>query len=731
MVTIKVTRREEGKFPSRDDYLRVRGHFQNRKLCRVLGKAFRAPNGLVESQTDVDWRYFPWITPILGSGCADVPDDPSLHPQAFAAAVEAQVRDSLTDEIEELKNEFGGHGGPPNYSDSGRLVRRAQEFARDLVIDRAQWTREGLRQSPAGEVKLIPGAGRMVVLAAVLTEFYAAAKKDNPLPWSRWEYDRAFISVRDRTDASDLADAARFHADRARRESRAVEGPNVGLAGTICSWLGSVIDGLEGRSVIGRPGNHIQLTERDLRLATEIAWLFLTSQTQIYPGWTSLMTGLVLSHDRTNEHPPGHPGRVPNYFDLRSRGPAEDIVKLLSQEQLAQSAEQWSHPQEGLQSQPRRIGFYRAVANVLWSQASQSQRPAQHGQAPPATAFVSSFDLELEMALWRTAVDSNDAGGRDEYFVVVPVHVFAGGQDEFARPCWLRGRVAPSAHHGASGMLEAIRKPTDWRLIGSDGDASELRRGPHVVRLSGSPLTVLELNDQERERLVRDLKSADVDISLEEMELEHAVTLDEYLALRQAEAELVHQLTDPRDSDVQRDRSLPQMLVSNVPKPSEESTVAPRFWMAFGVPVADSAVRYRLISQISRRLQPSAGAPNDVSVGSAGDDCRDVDAGGGSSVDDEMGAIFGKVGAAGGATQERRANGAVAPRIEVSSNAGLHGVVVNRRIDDYAAHVLYWVGLDVVEGSVTDFIPDLDHYRHHLEAGGLRSFPAGDKSCEV
>ena len=64
-----------------------------------------------------------------------------------------------------------------------------------------------------------------------------------------------------------------------------------------------------------------------------------------------------------------------------------------------------------------------------------------------------------------------------------------------------------------------------------------------------------------------------------------------------------------------------------------------------------------------------------------------------------------------------------------SQQRGLAGLVVNRRVSDSDAHVLDWIGFDVVEASASDFIDDLAHYTAHVRAGGRTGWPLPDRSC--
>ena len=70
--------------------------------------------------------------------------------------------------------------------------------------------------------------------------------------------------------------------------------------------------------------------------------------------------------------------------------------------------------------------IFDAAAKMLWSQQEVISEVVKQRQSagsreallPPASAFVTSFDIELEMAMWRMGPK------KASYFVVVPIHHF-------------------------------------------------------------------------------------------------------------------------------------------------------------------------------------------------------------------------------------------------------------------------------------------------------------------
>jgi hypothetical protein len=306
--------------------------------------------------------------------------------------------------------------------------------------------------------------------------------------------------------------------------------------------------------------------------------------------------------------------------------------------------------------------------------------------------------------------------------------------------------------------LAQIRSPRNWTLVPSDRHDC-LWDGPHVIRQSGCPLfdiptgratssteaAALEVIGNELDK--RDLATTWTPASLH---IEHALTIDEHLAVRLAEVELYYATRDPRDEDAKRPLSLPLALVAG---PSDDlvPTSPFRYWMAFGVPVADPAIRHRLMSQIAvSEIRGRAGVGADrlslSDIGSARAATTTVTGSAGGRYDEAL--LFSSDtpssdGSVPGGGDEQAAStdvgdddssrthgggGEGGNDLESSENRRMRGVVVNRRITGEDANLLFWLGLDVIrEETASAFEGDLRHYADHLwdEAGG---WPQSSKS---
>jgi hypothetical protein len=317
--------------------------------------------------------------------------------------------------------------------------------------------------------------------------------------------------------------------------------------------------------------------------------------------------------------------------------------------------------------------------------------------------------------------------------VVVPVHVFDKDSEGLAEPCWIRGKVTKS---DTKHELARIQEPENWELLPSKPDAGELFAGPHIVHLSGAPLLSLRALDQPAdgtevdsaaEACKRELAKALEETSLtggssarsldpSRISIEHAIFADEYLALRHAQIDLFYQFSRITDAKLMRsDRSLPRLLTSASAVPTNSRGDNPRFWLVVGVALADPAIRYRLISQLSLRrvdtdgFEPRGRRDSSNGGGNAAVGCSDPD--------EEMAALF---------REPVHREDQVEPSFDEFS-----GVVVNWRISDDEAATFYWLGFDVIKDRADCFIPDVVHYTEHLGEGGWKHWPSPNEFCKV
>lgn len=559
MPAIRAERTQRINAPTRDSYLRRRtlqGLVQPR-LCNVIAEANElvtanerdAPNGLT-SKREVP-PGFPWLTPVLGSGSL-----PSTGQELRLDPHQQRKRIVHLLESQELRTQDDGLSAS----------ELCDSFLDSLIEDRIGRAIESdhnasLANPTESDPRPVDGdTARIALLTALLTRAYHLAKAWPPEAVGRWGSDRA----------------------RLRDGERPASEPDL-LVAEISHLLGVILD---------EPGTHesmvpvFERVRQDLndhhptvrlsrvRTLTEFVWYLLSRQRPPYPGWTDLLFELSLDQELSPEDGPGLPR--PSFANLSMPG---DPVRTVYAKVTERAWDFLMHePTDGTGT------IHQAVASLLTKQAALRTDPDSGGHLPVASAFVTTFDLELEMALLARG---------QEFVVVFPVHVHTANHMDEAHPRWLACRVVPDRHEETRYQLRKLRQPEAEHLflVLEDEDDPFENRGlaslPIVVRLSGCPLIDLpdprpgEPSDRGTvlfEQIRDSLQTADNDpIS----SISHAVLLDEYTA--------THPTTPESQST---GSSLPPVF-------SARTENIPRFWLVLGVQIRDTAVRQRLTSQIA------------------------------------------------------------------------------------------------------------------------------------
>ena len=681
-------------FPSRKDYMLqalgsvpgTGGGFSPR-FCQVV-EAVTSPD---KARSGDPWSGVPWLTIVVGSGCLD--GGIAFSAESLGLAVGASVEDALMPVLP-----VG-----PGLSASD-LVEPTRGFTMDLVRGRmalpaASKGDDGPIDGDSSERPQVdPTAIRLLVLGSLLTRFFHRVRSSGYVASARWDDDTALLTADVREIAFEIAEPSLalidFLVEDLRAHNLGEENENVVEA--ICTLLMSIRDGLDS---VER-----KLKVDHLRIVTEVAWYFLSlsdgvSVYPVYPGWTELLLRLMLREGIQVRTTSGRPR--PRHTQIAELPDA--VVELLE----PMTKKSWL---EGTEDTNERRQLFDAAATVLCAQADQLEQqqhrldargealrlPPGASRLPPAAALVTSFDLELDMAMWRTR-------GNKPFSVVVPIHIL---RDELsareAEFCWLMGSVLPTPDKASESTLRALRSPSDWRLLTPQTATDVLRSQPTVVHLSGCPLFALpDLAEERNAELVEELADVGIIFDLGEVELAHAVTVDEYLALRQSEAELFWTSNDDAGGS-SRNRALH-------PSFTKDGGENKRFWMALGVPMADPAVRNRLASQITLRwVRESAHRSQVPATGEAflGPDPSAQAMPNGNGRHSVDGAEY------------------------RSYRADVDGVAVNRYMSDDEVGLLNWLGLDIVEARCSDFTGDLRHYARHLVSEDLKRVKL-DRPCRL
>lgn len=698
-----VSRGDRQWYEGRWRYVNERSSADEPRLCHVMEEAAERACRLYHHGDVVpqnSWTGFPWLTVVLGSGAVAIADEPGLN----SAAISAKVRSIISSRID-------GTDGPPTIRLSTPTFEPnfptiAEEFTRSLAQDRLQEEyaapQPNLKPVDPKAVDLViePVAADLALLTALLTSWFNRVRSAFYAPLSRWDDDRAVHDVNANLPSLeyldlDVLEPAIIVLNHVRSQLKQGETTaHIKVANAVTDLLALMSTSLQPG--IGMPRT---LRIEHLRLLTEVCWHFLLLETSMYPGWTDLLLGLMLQEKRGSDK--GFRRARPLFKNLRSL--PEYVTSLMTRP----TERSWdlSEPVDGDENLPGpRDSMYRSIGDVLWTQADLVARRV--ADAPPAVAFVTSFDLEVEMGLWMTAPENGTGSDTDPsmFNVVVPVHVLRDASISEAEPCWLLGQIRPDHDLTWKQQLKSLRNPSNWRVLHSKTPLATLRRHPTVVRLSGCPLFSLpDLEDSEvAASMVDQLEGVGISFDSNNGVIVPAVTVDEYLALRQAEAEFFWS-SSHIPSEAPFGRGLPTELTM-------DGDANPRFWMALGVPIGDPAVRHRLVSQITLRRMREAVAGFDPGAVQSGNQLGAPPAG-------EM--------------LRPPESGTPDGTATASVRRDVDGVVVNRRVNDDEASLLYWLGLDVVRDDCQSFVKDLNHYVDHLlDPGPARRTPPSG-ACRV
>lgn len=474
----------------------------------------------------------------------------------------------------------------------------------------------------------------LVEAAASVTESYFTVKAQNLHSVSRWS-----------------TDVLRLDAKEDAVQKRLAHDSLVRLANTLDQ---SKKEQLRASQIVGdlsaglaRGSGEISLAS--LEALTEIAWQIITRHFTIfsdYPEWPEFLVRLSLDNERSRLIRQGPPRPA-----LRSALDATHLIEGALKQQTRESADGYLKGQPAREA--ARVDAYAKFADLLYRMArfraktlprrrpafdagsSRQQSPVAPRSRvtkppPPASAFVTTFDLELEFALAH--------GHPDQPFVIaVPVNVIdnAEGVKEhlLASTMWLGCVVRPEPKRDLYDRI--VNPPADaWFTLGTlvtmgkgvdtplaeGGSLTELeanalrlvRRAlpegvdvlgelPVIVRLAGAPLinlpklqhanqTFTDIGDVVRQAAGLPLVSTDdgaptwngssVQV---EIQLAHATLLDEHNALRLSLPEVLGE----------HPWGLPRDLAAPV-----NSNGYWRYWMLLGVELSDPVIRYRVFSQI-------------------------------------------------------------------------------------------------------------------------------------
>jgi hypothetical protein len=610
------------------DYLASLGKSRSHRICNVD----TGPNR-------------PWLTLVIGSGCA-------TSKKQMEALVATVAR--LQAKVESVYSGRAIDGQP--------IAERVTPFAEDLIRDRLRLPElPSVDLPPAGHDDVERWLADMFVASVMLTKIYFRAKSATDNAPRRPDHgDEAAIGPANHAWWSlktECIDPAHEIVQRLEREAAAIAahlGPEAQEA--VEATVLALMSRLAG--VLHPPeGEEVEIGLWDVQALAEFAWLCLSASTStdgdavgVYPGWTDLLVDLSNVDDSRE----GRVG-VPSF---RTIAAAQDVIRS---RYLRITHDAWIKG-DGNE-------LYRAAATLLIAEEerrlvrnTKANQKESGGEPPLAAAFVTSFDMELELALLRQGA---------AFTVVLPVHVI-NTVNQIAHTCWLGLRVPGSSpDERPEERLPRLLEPGEDQ-VSIVGGSAELS-GPLVVRLAGCPLIDLpnlQKANRLREKLSQFLHAALFDEAggrdeqltdiQDQLDLQPAVVISERDAILQNALDLL-----PSDERLGSETGFTDDTIQArsgdkkyglYPAVNAGRRGWARFWVLLGVQIRDTAVRQRLATLVSAAsLSSDLGAPTNR-----------------------------------------------------------NGVAVNRYVTELEQDLLFWSGFDVVIGNAVDFADELDHFAKHL-----------------
>lgn len=438
------------------EFLATRGREEEPQLCEVLVKSQQVMHDVAREFVDkhpnlkrvnTELAGFPWLTPVIGTGClGDVSAASASRLRGLPAALAALWREQ--------------HDLP----DGTELAALIRVFAESLVADRfpdlpvAQPT--DLDDLGATHDELRPAAAAVLAAALLRRLQHTALAMHDAVPRS----DPAIRPPAEHYRRADVVD------DLVRPAAAALQQLHDGLSDKADEPLRLIVNQvhLSTTALATDPGTGgRELTASDVEAVRELAWLLMMRAVKEYPGWRDLLTRLVLQRKEN------HDGR--SRPSIPRIGSAATWIKAALEEATNRSWREMNSLEAG---GSRRTEFFESVAQVVSDQAALA---SSNKGLPRASVLVTSFDLELEMALVRK--------GRP-FTVLVPFHFVYGKETEASQRSslvWLEAEFTPpSPGKAVSETFSLSDFQPKWSILGQDVVADRDR--PVVIRLTGSPL---------------------------------------------------------------------------------------------------------------------------------------------------------------------------------------------------------------------------------------------------
>jgi hypothetical protein len=509
---------------------------------------------------------FPWITPVLGSGTVD-------RGLADGGA-------TLRHRLAEITRVFGDDSLPDGLTKAELTTHIANVLIKGRI--NTSWDPTGPSfPSPTANDALVRPTALLLLAVALLTRLHDEAMATEMVPVPRWEEEPVVGSDRRSGRWAEIEIALRAPAEEVLRE--------------LCEWHDR--DDLPDGSAFGAGvlalirARHEEVkgativSLANLRLLTECAWYYLTREFLTYPGWSDVMLELTVDH-RTIPHQDGHARPL---YDRLSRQAREHIQSRY----WGVASESW-RMRMSADAREQQPSIHDRIATVLQFQARLQATNRGPAAVPAPAAYVTGFDLELELALLAI---------RQPFVLAVPVLVARERSDPEVSMLWLGQLVDPTATEPGD-ELSALLATRNFVLSGFDqfGRSEQHHRGlPVVVRLTGCPAIPAPSTEDDydfRLQVCRILGWTDGSTGppKETPQLLSLFVLDEYVssALGTIESYLDH-LDDAR-------LGLPRWVIGT---PGGVNARFARFWLVIGAQLGDNSIRQRIVAQLAAAVATS------------------------------------------------------------------------------------------------------------------------------
>ena len=697
---------------SKSEFLNPPGLWQEGFCQALLASTWDLAVGIEPDEWDdvvPDWLAYPWLTFVVGSGALSVP-------AGFAERVN-RLPGRWVELAEAVRDNPDWPRGKPRPLEVGMRIADAQEFLEELIGSRlyARIADPSETADPSLSTPTISDFTTALILAvSTLTRTYHELSIVLNTPLDRWGRDiaRAGLSkpserrraLRDWSDVraflgylrKELDSAPESWAAQTRLSEEVRSHPfEVGEASSLRALLDEIEANFE---------DDVLIEAEHIRLLTALVWHRLLKELSPahYPGWTDLLMRLVLQNERAL---------------LSHRQPRWETINELNSwvetTIVPTSGSTWGvNPGVAPTQLDAEVqSFYDALAECLWAQARTAEAyhqparsPVVHHEGvayepirapeslPLATAYVTSFDMELERSLWRTIGRGN--GPRSGSFsIIFPAYFQNSVLSSDGEFYWLEKIVTVDTERDPDGTFwfrDTTNRGTGpapkLRIMHSR--RTDLKNHPYVVRLGGCPgISIPPVSElAEDAEFLADFRELNDQRPLSGVFV-HSLTVDEYLALRQVETEQVW-----RSMNNQQSRTLPErMRLSAIDGPT-------RCWALMGIQLRDPAVRLRLLSLFNQKFsqQPGTSSPAVTPQASA-------------SPGDSLSELL---------PPEEQVS---APPVERNPVAGrlpgppkLSGFAVNVHYDDDEVVLLDSLNLTAVKERAQAMAPEIEHYTRHL-----------------